>query len=100
PRRGRVLDWRGDARADAARGLCSVGVEDGDLPIHARVFHPHRTLNERSDVEAIEAGPVRRLDRELEPRDLPRSHVVARLRRHAIEARPSRLRRTHLAVAT
>src|SRR5438093_5863552 len=43
---------------------------DGDQPEDAEVLHPLRALDERTQVEAIGAGSRRRLDRELEPRDL------------------------------
>jgi hypothetical protein len=100
PARRRVVDRRPDSRAYASAGLRSVGVQDGDLPIHARVLHPGRPLDERSDVQAVEPGTIRRLDRELEPRHLTGSHVVTRLRRDTVEARPAGLRRSHLAVAS
>src|SRR5207249_11826763 len=95
----RVLDRRGNARADAPGRCGAVGAQDGDLPVHARILHPCRALDEGPDIEAIEPGAVRGLDRELEPRDLAGTDVVARLRRDPVEARPSRLRRPELAIA-
>src|SRR5258708_21658944 len=77
-----------------------MGVEQGDEPVDAEVLHPRRALHERTEVEAIEARGGRRLDRELEPRDLSRSDVRRRLDRDAVVARPSGRGRSVRAVAT
>ncbi len=89
-------------RAVHARGLRwrrAVGVEDGDVPEHAEVLHPGRAFDERAEIEPVVAGSLRRLDRELEPRDLAWADIRRGLDRDAVVSGPSGGRRPERAVA-
>src|SRR5213593_1046716 len=72
---------------------------DRDHPEDAVVLHPLRALDERPQIEAITARRRRRLDRELEPRDLAGSDVLGGLKRDAVVAGPSGRGRSKLSVA-
>jgi len=81
-------------------GSGGVRIQDRHLPEDADILEPRRALDERSHVQAVRAGRVRRLDAELEPGDLSRADIVGRLDRDAIPAWPAGGRRAALPVAT
>src|SRR5258705_3214135 len=89
PRRGR----RDADRSDSIRGF------DRHLPEDAVVLHPGGALDHRSDVELVGPWRLRRLDRELEPRNLTGPHIVGGLRCDTVVSRPSGRRRSELPVA-
>src|SRR6266545_755190 len=76
----------------------AVGIEHGDEPEDAEVLEPCRALDERTQIEAVIAWRERRLDRELEPRDLTGTDVRGRLHRDAVVARPTRRERARGAI--
>src|SRR6185503_11138981 len=71
-----------------------------DDPEHSVVLQPCGALDERTQIQAVDAGSRRRLDRELEPRHLPRADVGGRLDRDTVVPWPSRIRGAELAVAS
>ena len=92
-RDARRIRWRRRRRR-------AIGIEYEHLPEDAHVLEPRRALDERPDVQAVRAGKRRRLQVELEPRDLAWPDVRRGLLSDAIETRPSARWRTELAVAT
>jgi hypothetical protein len=78
----------------------SVRVENRDEPEDPEVLQPRGAFDQRTEVEAVRARGRRRLDRELEPRDLARTDVLRGLDRDAVVARPSRRGRSGAAVTT
>jgi len=81
-RHARGVGWR-------RRRHGAIGIEDEHLPEDADVLEPRRALDERPDVEAIRPRKRRRLQVELEPRDLAGPDVRRGLLSDAIETRPS-----------
>src|SRR5206468_6222049 len=79
--------------------LRGLGWLHSDLPVDAVVLHPRRSFNDRTEIEKVRAGCCRRLDHELEPRDLIRADVISGLRRRTIVGGPSgaRCKRTEAA---
>ena len=67
----------------------AIAVQHGDGPEDTEVLHPTRALDERSEIEPVIPREGGGLDRELEPRDLPRPHVGRGLDRDAVVSRPA-----------
>src|SRR5687768_3929806 len=78
----------GRGRRRRGRRHRGVAVQNGHGPEDAEVLHPRRSLDERPEVEAVVTRRLRRLDRELEPRDLTRTDVRRGLHGDAVVARP------------
>src|SRR6266849_6589191 len=67
-------------------------LSDSDDPEHPVVLQPGGSLDEGTEIEAIDARRCWRLDRELEPGDLAGPDVFGWLDRKTVVARPAGVR--------